>query len=263
MKPRHDLHIHTTLSRCCSDPAQLLPNIIQRTRELGLTKIGIANHLWDSDVCICPNPWYRPQDFNNSYRVRTDLPAGDLGIKVLFGCETEFYTDTLALTPAHRKELDYALAPHSHIHMGAYVMPDSCVTDSQIGAFLCESFSKLVQRRMVNSIAHPLFPCGHEARLEGIIGSISDDRFAELCCLANDCDTALEINVGMFPGKLQNGADSEPMMRLFHIAKACGCKFTFGTDAHSLTALDSIALIDPITRACGITENDLAEIARD
>ena len=58
----HDLHIHSQLSSCSSDPRQTKERILQYAKENGLKKICLTDHFWDSKV---PGAsfWYKPQDF--------------------------------------------------------------------------------------------------------------------------------------------------------------------------------------------------------
>ena len=53
--------------------------------------------------------------------------------------------------------------------------------------------------------------------------------------------------------------DEHPSVRLFKLAKQAGCKFTFGTDSHSVAGLSLINVSDSFTNACGITESDVAD----
>lgn len=259
MKPTHDLHIHTTLSSCCHDPLQVLENIIDKAVCNGLQTIGIADHLWDTqEIGECPNPWYRPQDFNYIMNIKEQLPIDTKGVKLLIGCETEFYGTLPAISPQNSAKLDFVLIPHSHTHMKNYVLPESYTTNEQIADFLCTSFEKLISFQRATAIAHPFFPCGYEKRLADIIACISDNRFGDLLVNCAATGTAIEINTGMF---ISAFSDKEPMLRMFQLAKECGCKFTFGTDSHRLSALDNIQLIDKATNLAGICEYDILEVS--
>ena len=44
--PLHDLHIHTNLSLCSSDPEQTVENIAAWAAAHGVGTIGISNHVW-------------------------------------------------------------------------------------------------------------------------------------------------------------------------------------------------------------------------
>lgn len=258
MKPMHDLHIHTTLSSCCHDPLQILENIIDRSVKNGLQTIGISDHLWDSlEIGESPNPWYRPQDFTHIMKIQEQLPVDTKGLRLLIGCETEFFGTIPAISLINKEKLDFVLAPHSHTHMKNYVLPESYTSDEQIADFLCKSFEKLISFERATAIAHPFFPCGYAPRLEGIISHISDNSFGDMLTECAASGTAIEINTGMFPSSF---SAPEPMLRMLRIAKECGCRFTFGTDAHDLAALDNIVLIDKATTIAGIAEYDILEV---
>ena len=58
---------------------------------------------------------------------------------------------------------------------------------------------------------------------------------------------------------------SKPMFLKEHpfaIAKECGCKFTFGSDAHNIANLASHNNAEYLSTLLSLTENDLAPIAR-
>ena len=52
----HDLHCHTCLSECSSDPAQSVRAILEHARRSGYTLQGVTDHLWDSAVPGA-SPW--------------------------------------------------------------------------------------------------------------------------------------------------------------------------------------------------------------
>lgn len=85
----HDIHIHTTLSRCCSDPNATPENYLRLGQSRGMTVMGISNHFWDSDV-PGSSDWYRVQNFEYISQVKYAFPYEQLnrmGIRLLFGCE--------------------------------------------------------------------------------------------------------------------------------------------------------------------------------
>ena len=49
MKVTHDFHIHTNLS-LCAEQDTTVEYYVRRAEEIGLTKIGFANHFWDEKV---------------------------------------------------------------------------------------------------------------------------------------------------------------------------------------------------------------------
>ena len=56
-----------------------------------------------------------------------------------------------------------------------------------------------------------------------MLSRISDNTFGELFEMAAKRGIGLEIN---------NRAKNEQSRRMWGVAKECGCKFTFGSDAH-------------------------------
>ena len=50
---------------------------------------------------------------------------------------------------------------------------------------------------------------------------------------AAEKSVAVEINLSGLRWKSEENIEASPLMRMFRIAKACGCKFTFGSDSHN------------------------------
>ena len=61
---------------------------------------------------------------------------------------------------------------------------------------------------------------------------------------------------------LKEEAELEERLRMIGIAKAMGCKFLFGSDAHSHLHLKMLQNTDELTRTFSITEDDIADIAK-
>ena len=51
-------------------------------------------------------------------------------------------------------------------------------------------------------------------------------------------------------------------IRMFRLAKECGCKFTFGSDAHVISEHTNYSNADMVAEILGLSENDIAPIAR-
>ena len=60
----NDLHIHSQLSSCSSDPAQSNERILKYAEENGLKTICITDHFWDENI---PGAFsvYQGQDFEH------------------------------------------------------------------------------------------------------------------------------------------------------------------------------------------------------
>ena len=125
MKAFCDVHLHNYLSNCSKDRAATAENMVWKAAELGLKKMGFANHIWDSRV-EGASSWYHKQTLEFSMQIKNQIPADTRGVEVLVGAETEYCgrNRTLGMTAEGAKELDFLLIPHSHVHMVNFVMDD-------------------------------------------------------------------------------------------------------------------------------------------
>ena len=171
--PLHDLHIHTNLSLCSSDPEQTVENIAAWAAAHGVGTIGISNHVWDCDA-PAGSEFYAGQPFSHIMKIRDQIPTDLHGVRLLIGAETEFAGGKIMLSQACKDQLDYLLVPHSHIHMVGLVLPEDRVTDAQVA--LVNSFIADPDKFMHDFlVAHPDFLAGEIAK-----GGKSAQR-AELC----------------------------------------------------------------------------------
>ncbi|MBP5780120.1 MAG: hypothetical protein J6X34_02665, partial [Clostridia bacterium] len=89
MKPYitdQDLHIHSHLSLCSSDPEQTPARILQYALNTGLTTVCLTDHFWDPAVPGASD-WYKVQDLDH-IRESLPLPQAET-VRFLFGCETD------------------------------------------------------------------------------------------------------------------------------------------------------------------------------
>ena len=71
----HDYHLHSFLSSCASDPVQDEKYILAKAKELGLSRICITDHYWDSAVPGA-SKWYMPQNFEHISKAKP-LPQAE------------------------------------------------------------------------------------------------------------------------------------------------------------------------------------------
>ncbi len=120
-------------------------------------------------------------------------------------------------------------------------------------------FGRLTQAVPV-IIAHPFAPLEGELSVE-IRRRINLDRVHTLCARAAKMGVGFDINL-CFYSVPEDGYRNDPMVKIMRAAKEEGVRFTLGTDAHSLAALETIHRAGPICEAIGITDDDWAEIVR-
>ena len=116
-------------------------------------------------------------------------------------------------------------------------------------------FVKLAAR-VPTVIAHPMHACciPHNESVAAN-HALREEDLRRCFGKAKNLGIGLEVNVGCF--NAENDYADEANIRTIRIARDAGCKFTFGTDTHSLKGLGSITKGERISELTGITEADL------
>ena len=266
----HDFHIHTTLSLCAHDETATVENYVRRAKRMGLRKLGFSNHMWDSAVSCAPNDFYKVQDCAHVAQLRREIDRynAEDDVDLYFGCEVEYdpARRDIALTERAAQAFDYILVPNSHTHM---MMPkESYEPKSRHAQFMFDAFVDIATSplaKYVTAMAHPFsaVACPYDQRL--LYPLISDEQYREAFSLARESDIAIELNLSCYTGFGIREIVQDPSIRMFRIAKECGCKFLFGSDAHSAAAcasLDDWWIGYVLAELLELKEADIAEIAR-
>lgn len=249
MKPYvidHDLHIHSQLSLCSSDPEQTPERILRYAKENGLSTVCLTDHFWDPAVPGASD-WYAIQNYDH---IKEALPLPqDENVRFLFGAETEMDKNfTIGVSDKTLDELDFIIIPTTHLHMDGFTI------DAEIGydddgiirrrELYIKRFEKLLSADLPFhkvGIAHLTcsLACRHpENGIRLLIDGIPDETYAELFSDAAKKGLGIELNFDPFKFE---GADRENELRPYRIAKRCGCKFYFGSDAHHPKGLKEAA----------------------
>ena len=270
MNITHDLHMHTHLSYCGKDEATV-ENYLAQAAALGLTRLGFTDHVWDSAVEGMPH-WYRQTDVQDAAHVLQTRPVLEqyrgCGVDLLMGCEAEYdYAHrSVALTEAAAEQFDFIIASTTHTHN---TMPKAFYHPPRRHAeFILQAWEDMLAApvsRYFTAMAHPFHavccPYGHEA----VMAQITDDELRRLFDRTAARGIAVEINIKCLVGHLEQFAadlERQPHLRLFRIAKECGCLFTFGTDCHRPDAQRMIRFAPRVAQLLGLTEKDLHPLAR-
>lgn len=263
----HDLHIHSQLSSCSNDPEQTPARILRYAKENGLKQICLTDHFWDETVDGASD-WYAPQNFAHISEA-APLPQAE-NVRFLFGCETEmdkFFR--IGISPALMEKLDFIIIPTTHLHMRDFTI-DSCDDALERRAVLyVQRFHKLLQMDLPFpkiGIAHLtcslMAPAGREDHLR-VLDMIPDSVFCDLFSRSAEKGLGIELN---FPILKYESAELDIVLRPYRIAKECGCKFYFGSDAHHPADLDAAkARFEATVAALALTEEDkfhIGEIRR-
>ena len=274
MKVTHDFHIHTNLSRCAMKYPSDFEGYMKKAAEIGLTKVGISNHFWDAPIekdysAYKPqhdySRFYTIQNYEHVSKILPEIQAYQGDIKVYYGCETEYdpFHHGVAITEETAEKFDYVLVPNSHTHM---MMPIECYEPYEKHAeYMINAYLDIIRSnvsRYITAMAHPFQAvcCPYDYNI--LVDMISDDTYRRLFDETAEKGIAFEINVSSMKNKTHEEIEASSQLRVFRLAKECGCKFLFGSDAHDHASLDQYSNADFVAELLELTEDDIADIAK-
>lgn len=273
MKVTHDFHIHTHLSLCANSTATV-EHYMKTAKELGLKKIGFSDHFWDSpiDGSLIPGwDFYASkveehQNFEHLLRIKPELEKyKDPDVQVYFGCETEYdpIHHGVAITEETAEKFDFIIVPQSHTHI---TMPKNLYQPYQKHLdYMINAYDEILDSpvsRYITAVVHPFEAvcCPYDNTI--LIDMLSEDVMKRLFTKSAEKEIAFEINVSQMMEKTQDEIASCAQIRMFKIVKECGCKFIFGSDSHDNVTHQKYANAQFTADLLGLTENDIAVIAR-
>ena len=237
----HDYHIHSALSSCSHDPLQTPARILEYAKEHGLNKICLTDHYWDSTVPGA-SKWYVPQNFAHIEQAKP-LPQAE-GIEFLFGCETDMDRfGTVGVPSARFDDFAFMIIPTTHLHMKGFTITEEDFPSVEAKAALWVTRLELLLSMDLPfhkiGIAHLVCPLLHKAPYEDylrLLDMITDEDMVRVFTRAASVGVGIELN-----SCDMRFADDEAdtVLRMFRIAKRCGCKFYCGSDAHQPIGLDT------------------------
>ena len=262
----HDLHIHSQLSLCSSDPEQTPQHILEYAVKNNLSTVCLTDHFWDPAVPGA-SEWYAVQNYEHIKKA-LPLPQAE-GVRFLFGCETEMDKYfTIGISDKTIDELDFIIVPTTHLHMDGYTL-DASVGYDEDGIkrrreLYIERFERLLSADLPFhkiGLAHLTcsLACHHAERgILKLLDGISDQTFTELFSSAAKKGLGIELNFDAFE---YEGEDKDIVYRPYRIAKKCGCKFYFGSDAHHPRGLNkAVNNFKEIAKTLELCEDDKFKI---
>lgn len=270
----HDIHTHTYLSRC-GKPDATIASYIQNVKKHGIKLLGITDHMWDDTLDGWQDihegdktmvPFYEGQNVEHVLQSRKALEGLDTeGIRVLIGAEVEYDPKRrdLAITAENAEKLDYLIFPNSHTHM---VMPREYYSDKRkMCEFMLQAFMDIMDsplRSHVVSMAHPFCAVCCPFGYEPLLALISDEEYKRCYGACAENKIAVEINLSKFRGYSTEQIIHSNLIRPFQIAKACGCKFTFGSDSHTMQHMDTFKDFYVAAELLELSEEDISPFVR-
>ena len=258
-KVDHDLHIHSQLSRCSRHPEQTPENILKYAKDNNLSCIVITDHYWDSAVDGA-SPWYQTQNFEHISKSKP-LPQCE-GVKFLFGCETEMDKYGRLGLPIERfDDFDFVIIPTTHLHMTNFTIDEADKIEHQsIADAWVKRLDTLLNMELpfhkigIAHLACELMDKRSREDYLKLLNCIPTDEMIRLFTKAAKLGVGIEINQGDMMFKEH---ESDTMLRMFRIAKECGCKFYLGSDAHSPEGfLKTIAVFEHAVDMLDLKESD-------
>lgn len=230
----HDYHIHSFLSTCSSDPEQNTARIVQYAKQNGLSRICVTDHYWDNAVDGASS-WYQPQDFAH---IAKSLPLPqDKDVQFFFGCETDMDKyGTVGIPQERWKDFSFIIIPTTHLHMRGFTITEEDANSHARRARLwVERLDALLHMPLPFEkvgIAH--LACGlidNRSRADYLhtLSLIDSKDMERLFSKAAKLGVGIELNQSDMSFQDE---EKEIVLRPFRIAKACGCTFYLGSDAH-------------------------------
>ncbi len=256
----HDLHIHTQLSLCSSDPEQTTLNILNYGLANDLKTLCVTDHMWDSAVPGA-SEWYSRQPFE---RIARSLPLPKApGVRYLFGCETDLDRyGTLGISPAVLEQLDFCIIPTTHLHMDGFTL-DGSEDAAQRARLWVERFDRVLDMDLPFTkigVAHLTCPLMYRENYVAVLNLIPEKEYHRLFARAAKCGVGIELN---FDSLNLAPEEVEPNLKPYRIAKEEGCKFYLGSDAHHPAAfLDAKRNFDNIIDLLHLTQDDKFALAK-
>ena len=255
----HDFHIHSYLSTCSQVPEQNRENIFAYAKKNNLKQICITDHYWDTNV-IGASGWYAPQNFEHLSKIKP-LPQ-DNETKFLFGCETDmdkFFT--IGIPKERFNDFDFIIVPTTHLHMTDWTINEA---DRQDNKLIAQMYIKRLDALLnatlpFKKIGIPHLACtliNTKSRADYLqtLELLKTDELERIFSKAATLGCGIEINQEDFSFSEE---EKDIVLRIFRIAKNCGCKFYLGSDSHDPNAfIHAITLFEKAITLLGLTEKD-------
>lgn len=254
----NDLHIHSEISLCSRDPEQSNERILKYAIDNGLKTVCVTDHFWDEKV-VGASEWYSKQGYGHISQAKP-LPTHE-GIRFLFGCETELNGDLVLGVSEERYDcFDFIVVPTTHFHMKGYTLTEEeCATpESKADAWVRRFDAVLNMNLPFRKVGIPHLTGGlidaDRERFLKVLELLPEDEMRRLFTKAAKLGVGIELNSSDM-GFTES--EAELVLRPFRIAKECGCKFYFASDAHHPFALDrSKEIFERVVDMLGLEESD-------
>lgn len=227
-----DFHIHTKHLRC-ADETMEIPAIVAECERLGVTSLGITDHLNSRDK------------LDLHLDIKRDIEALDTSIDVYFGVELNYTgcDEDFVLNSEIKEEygFGFAIGGIHTLYVDAYDLKN--IVDIQHRHHL-----KTCRNPLVDVLVHPYWFSQRDFEGDGrgwprfdSMAAVPQSYRRELGQVAKETGTAIEINAGgIFHNPDYSKRFINEYMDFLSILAAEGASFLLGSDAHTITGLGVI-----------------------
>ena len=258
MKFDHDLHIHSVLSTCCAHPHMTPDRLLEYALEYSLGTICITDHFWDDKVEGAAE-WYKPQNFEHICE-SLPLPKAQ-GVRFLFGAETELDNQLrLGIAKETIDKLDFLVIPTTHAN--GFVLENEENSEEKRAAIWVKRVGAVLQMDLPFKkvgLAHlaccTISPKRDREEVARVLSRITEEDLNKIFSRAASLGVGIELNGSDMD--FQSETEQNAVIRIFKIAKECGCKFYFGSDCHHPARLGEVReRFERAIKLLGLTEED-------
>ena len=257
-KVDHDYHIHSKISLCSNDPEQTNERILQYAKDNGLKRICLTDHFWDDPIPVKMN-FYEAQNYAHIEKA-LPLPQDD-NVEFLFGCEVDMNrNNVVGMAPEGYERFSFVIIPTTHFHMVGFTIKDTDAENpkTRADAWINRLEAVLNMDLPFNKIGIAHLACGliapdREQYLE-VLRLLPEEKLTELFTKAAKLGVGIELNASDMKFADE---EADTVLRIFKIAKQCGCKFYLGSDAHHPNWFNDVkAIFERAIDLLELTEND-------
>lgn len=255
----HDLHIHSNISACASNPENTPENILKSAKSAGLKKIALTDHFWDMDIeCEIK------AGSCGFERLSSVLPLPrDENVEFLFGCEADVNYDMVVGVEKEKfDKFDIILISLTHNHkVGKTIRKEDSMIPERLARVWVERLESLINQNLpFNKIGITHLTTPHIARnntdaYKKTLDLLKNEDLKRVFTLAAKRGVGIELNATDMNYTEEN---KERILRIYRIAKECGCKFYLGGDSHNYDAVGRprIRNISSAIEELSLTEDD-------
>lgn len=239
----HDFHVHTQLSHCSSDPEQNPTRILQYAKDNNLKTVITTDHYWDERI--------HSETGSHGIDTSTALSWGPYpqedGIRMLLGAEADIdINGVLGIDRKTYETFSFITVSSTHMHLNGFTCRGDETLEERIDMFI-RRWEIILDtdiphnRTGISHLTAPhAFPEGDRREL---LDHIPTKEFRRLFARSAECGLGIEINTNTFleDGIILTGDPS--LYRPYLLAKEAGCKFYFGSDAHTPAGFTNVKRI--------------------